>query len=251
MSIALIIICLIVGFLIGAVGIGGVLLVPALTLLTGISVHEAIPACMLSFLATGVVGAVVFARHGSIQWRMALWVCLGAVPAAYLGAVALLSIPATAVKLLIACLMVFAGVDALLRANDSAKKQRQISPLALVGIGLITGFGSAITGTGGPLILVPLAIYFGLPVLTAVGLSQAIQIPIATFASLGNWLQDNLNLTLGLTIAAAMVVGTMAGAMVVHRVPAGSIKTMVAGLLIVAGLGIALGTLLSFGATEP
>lgn len=211
---------------------------PALNLLTGISVYEAIPACMLSFLATGLVGAAVFARHGSIQWRMALWVCAGAVPAAYIGAASLLSIPAPAVKLLIACLMVFAGVDALKKSSNKTHEV-DIGRLPLLGIGLVTGFGSAITGTGGPLILVPLSIYLGLPVLTAVGLSQVIQIPIATFASVGNWMQDNLNVTLGLTIAAIMVFGALAGAMLVHRLPIEPIKKGVAVLLIVAGLGIA------------
>ena len=56
MSITLILICFIVGVLIGAVGIGGVLLVPSLYLLAGIDVHEAVPACTLSYLATGVEG---------------------------------------------------------------------------------------------------------------------------------------------------------------------------------------------------
>ena len=244
MSIILIVICLIVGLLIGAIGIGGVLLVPALTYLTGISVYEAIPACMLSFLATGIVGAAVYSRQGSMRWNMALWICLGAVPAAYLGATSLLHIPATVVKLLIAGLMVFAGIDALRSERKVSPEESEIGRLALVGIGLITGYGSAITGTGGPLILVPLAIYIGLPVLVAVGLSQAIQIPIATFASIGNWTQDNLNFTLGLTIAAAMVIGTLAGAMLVHRVPTKPIKKFVAVFLIVAGAGIAVQVLM-------
>lgn len=227
------------GLLIGSVGIGGVLLVPTLTLLTGISVYDAIPACMLSFLATGIVGAAVFARHGSMRWSMALWICAGAVPAAYMGAVFLLSIPATAVKLLIAGLMVFAGIDALRDSNRIRVRQGNIGRLALVGLGLVTGFGSAISGTGGPLILVPLAIFLGIPVLTAVGLSQAIQIPIATFASIGNWMQDNLNVGLGITIASVMVVGTLVGATLVHRVPTEPIKKAVACFLIVAGASLA------------
>ncbi len=233
------------GLLIGSVGIGGVLLVPTLTLLTGISVYDAIPACMLSFLATGIVGAAVFARHGSMRWSMALWICAGAVPAAYMGAVFLLSIPATAVKLLIAGLMVFAGIDALRDSNRIRVREGNIGRLALVGLGLVTGFGSAISGTGGPLILVPLAIFLGIPVLTAVGLSQAIQIPIATFASIGNWMQDNLNVGLGITIASVMVVGTLVGATLVHRVPTEPIKKAVACFLIVAGASLAVMVTLS------
>ncbi|MEE8307193.1 MAG: TSUP family transporter, partial [Gammaproteobacteria bacterium] len=75
MSITLISICFIVGVLIGAVGIGGVLLVPSLYLLAGIDVHEAVPACTLSYLATGVIGVIVYARHGSIQWNKVFWLC--------------------------------------------------------------------------------------------------------------------------------------------------------------------------------
>ena len=202
--------------------------------------YDAIPACMLSFLATGVVGAAVFARHGSIRWRTALWICAGAVPAAYIGAISLLSIPVTAIKLLIAGLMVAAGIDALRNYNKATTHRSDMGRLPLFALGLVTGFGSAITGTGGPLILVPLAIYLGMPVLTAVGLSQAIQIPIATFASVGNWMEGNLNIGLGITIASFMVIGTLAGALLVHRVPTEPIKKVVASFLIVAGIGIAI-----------
>jgi uncharacterized membrane protein YfcA len=100
MSFVLVSICLIVGVLIGAIGIGGVLLVPALTLVADIGVHQAVPVCTLSFLATGIIGVIVYARHGSIQWPKVIWLCLGAVPGAFLGSISLLSIPAAAVMFL-------------------------------------------------------------------------------------------------------------------------------------------------------
>ncbi|MFT7460169.1 MAG: putative membrane protein YfcA [Planctomycetota bacterium] len=238
MSIALFLICLGVGALIGAIGIGGVLLVPSLNYLAGISVHEAIPACMLSYLATGTVGALIYARHGSIEWRMVGWLCIGAIPAAFLGATSLTFIPAIVVKLIIAAVMILAGIDALLKLAKPKASQKSITNVGLIGIGLVTGFGSAITGTGGPLVLVPLSIFFGLPVLTAVGLSQAVQIPIAIFASIANWNQGNLNVTLGLIIAASMVVGTLVGATLIHRLPVAPLKKLVATLLVVVGAGI-------------
>jgi hypothetical protein len=240
-SIALVFICLFVGLLIGAVGIGGVLLVPALAFVADIGVHEAIPACMLSYLATGTVGAFVYARHGSIQWNMVFWVCVGAVPAAFLGSISLLSIPATAVMFLIAILMIFAGIDALIKSFKAVLPVRHSGALSrgqFIVIGFVTGFGSAITGTGGPLIVVPVIIYLGLPVLTAVGLSQAIQIPIATFASIGNWMSGSLNINLGLLIAAAMVTGTLAGATLMHHLPTEPIRKFMALLLVFVGFGI-------------
>jgi hypothetical protein len=240
-SIALVFICLIVGLLIGAVGIGGVLLVPALAFIADIGVHEAIPACMLSYLATGAVGVFVYARHGSIRWDMVFWVCIGAVPAAFLGSILLLSIPATAVMFLIAILMTFAGIDALVKSFKTVGVTRHAATLSrghFIIIGFITGFGSAITGTGGPLIVVPIIIYLGLPVLTAVGLSQAIQIPIATFASIGNWMSGNLNVDLSLVIATAMVTGALVGATLIHRLPTEPIHKFMALLMILVGIGI-------------
>ena len=248
MSVTLVTICFLAGVLIGSVGIGGVLLVPSLYLIAGINVHEAVPACTLSYLATGVMGVIVYARHGSIQWNKVFWLCLGAVPGAFLGSISLLSIPASGVMILIALLMIVSGIDALIKAfrkSGSEQASRQLSPVLIIVIGLVTGFGSAITGTGGPLILVPIAIYLGLPVLTAIGLSQAIQLPIATFASVGNWMSGNLNFELALVIATAMVVGSLGGALLVHRLPAEPIRKLIAFLLVIFGAGIGIQQLLN------
>jgi len=239
MSIVLIIVCLGVGALIGAIGIGGVLLVPSLNYLAGISVHEAIPACMFSYLATGTVGAIVYARHGSIEWRMVGWLCVGAIPAAFVGASTLTFLSAVVVKLIIAVVMIIAGVNALVKSTQATSSRKSIGNNGLVVIGLVTGFGSAITGTGGPLVLVPLSIFFGLPVLTAVGLSQAVQIPIAIFSSIGFWNQGVLNISLGLSIAASMVVGSLVGATLIHRLPIAPLKKLVASLLVIVGFVIA------------
>jgi uncharacterized protein len=238
MSIVLIIVCLGVGALIGAIGIGGVLLVPSLNYLAGISVHEAIPACMFSYLATGTVGAIVYARHGSIEWRMVGWLCVGAIPAAFVGASTLTFLSAVVVKLIIAVVMIIAGVNALVKSTQATSSRKSIGNNGLVVIGLVTGFGSAITGTGGPLVLVPLSIFFGLPVLTAVGLSQAVQIPIAIFSSIGFWNQGVLNISLGLSIAASMVVGSLVGATLIHRLPVEPLKKLVASLLVIVGIVI-------------
>lgn len=225
------------------------LLVPALTYFGQISVHQAIPACMLSFFFSGAVATVVFARHGSIRWEIVGWLTAGAIPAAFLGSVLLVSIPAQFVLTLIALLMIFSGLDAmwkLSRFYHKAEHRQAPGRLALVVIGVVTGFGSSITGTGGPLILVPVMVFLGLPVLAAVGLSQAIQIPIASFASIGNWMEGTLDVELGLVIAAAMVVGTLAGSLVIHRLPEKPVRRYVALLLIGVGAGIAINLLRTF-----
>src|SRR5690606_17428119 len=56
------------GALIGCVGIGGVIIVPALVYLLDVPIHVAIAAAMFAFLLSGVVGTAVFARNRSIRW---------------------------------------------------------------------------------------------------------------------------------------------------------------------------------------
>lgn len=248
MSLALLFVCLLSGLLIGSVGIGGVLLVPSLNYLAEIPVHSAIPACTFSYLATGAIGVLVFSRHGSIRWVDVGWLSLGAIPASLFGSMSLLSIPADAVMGLIAVMMVFAGIDTVTRTRRqlaSQPRHRTMGASAYVLIGALTGYGSAVTGTGGPLILVPLVIYLGIPVLTAVGLSQAIQIPIALFATTGNLIAGNLDLRLGLIIGALLVFGSVSGGILVHRLPLKPVRQVIAWLLLVVGIAIGLRLLLA------
>ena len=79
MFIVLMAIGLMTGALVGTVGIGGVLLVPALVLIGGLAVHEATPIATLSFLFTGIAGSLAYARQRRIRLvdrKMAAgWLC--------------------------------------------------------------------------------------------------------------------------------------------------------------------------------
>lgn len=52
----LLLVAFLVGALIGAVGIGGILLIPALTALAGLVIHEAMATALFTFLFTGFLG---------------------------------------------------------------------------------------------------------------------------------------------------------------------------------------------------
>jgi uncharacterized membrane protein YfcA len=231
-----------VGILIGSVGVGGVLLVPALKFMGGISLHSAIPACMLSYMITGSVGALIYARHGTINWSMAKKVCLGALPGAYIGAFLLPFFPADILELLIATLILASGVNALIRksvGSQSTQETEKHTPLLV--IGLVAGMGSSLTGTGGPLLLIPILIWFKVPLLVAIGLSQVIQIPISASATLGNILYGEVDIKLAVVLALTMVGGTLMGAKLVHYIPVDSLKKLVSYLLIGVGIMMLVG----------
>lgn len=230
---------LFVGVLIGCVGVGGVLLVPGLVYLLGMDVHTAIATCMFSFLFSGAAGAVEYARRGSIRWSMTLWLCVCAMPAAYLGAAAVSILPGRWLEGAVAALLVFSGVHALRRGAGDAPAQSAASPFGLGVVGAITGFGSALSGTGGPLLLIPILVWMKVPLLTAVGLGQVIQLPIAALASVGNFQLGEVDIEAGFAIAVLLVLGVVVGARLAHRFPARALKAIVAGVLITVGVAMA------------
>jgi uncharacterized membrane protein YfcA len=227
-----------VGVLIGGIGIGGVLLVPMLTYVFGLGVHEAIGAAMFSYLFSGIVGVTIYARRRSINWTMALWLFAGATPAAFAGAVLSSAIPARGLEFIIAILVLFAGVNALVTGGEDMLEGRKLGGPALIGIGAVTGIGSALSGTGGPLILVPLLIWLKVPVLTAVGLSQAVQLPIAALGTTGNVFYGSVDMVVGGILALALMAGASIGARLAHSVSRATLRHVVAWVLVVVGIFI-------------
>lgn len=228
-----------VGVLIGGIGIGGVLLVPMLTYLSGIEIHLAIGVAMFGYLFTGLVGATIYARRGSIRWPMAIWLCAGAMPAAFAGAWAANALPGAALEIVIALFVKFAGANALRAGSGGPEHATRRHGAALAAIGAVTGAGSTMTGTGGPLILIPILLWLDVSALTAIGLAQAIQVPIAAFATAGNLAYGNFDLVLGVVVATGLAIGAFVGAHGAHLVPQVALKRLVALVLIAIGLAIA------------
>jgi uncharacterized membrane protein YfcA len=77
-----------------------------------------------------------------------------------------------------------------------------------------------------------------LPVLTSVGLSQAIQLPVAIAATVGNVLYGELDLALGGVLAVSLTVGSWYGAKLAHVVPRATLRCIVSVVLVVVGVFI-------------
>ena len=72
MIIGLMVVSLIVGLLIGAIGIGGILLIPAVNLLAGLTIHASMATALFTFIFTGILGTFLFHRRGSIDWSITI-----------------------------------------------------------------------------------------------------------------------------------------------------------------------------------
>jgi len=230
---------LVSGVLIGCIGIGGVLLVPCLSL-AGVDVHAAIGATMFSFIFSGGIGVWLYARHGSIEWRSAAWLAAGAAPGALLGAVLAAHTGGELLLMLVGATVVFAGWRVFRQQSGGPDRGAiRFEPPLLAGIGAAVGIASAATGTGGPVLLVPLLMWWGAPVLATVGLSQAIQVPIALTASLGNFWTGSLDLPLAALLSIGITLGAAVGVRVAHAVPAVFLARVVAVALVLVGIIVA------------
>src|SRR5919112_2684474 len=227
---------LVAGILVGCVGIGGVLLPPILTYVGGLDLHLAMATSIWSFLFTGVVGTMTYSRRNSVDWRMALWLGAGIVPSAVLGALSNAALPTEVLTVLLATLVAAAGVNAFMRAPSTERAAHSFGNLLLFLIGAVVGFGSPLTGTGGPVLLVPILVLMRAPTLAAIGVSQVIQLPVAIFSTLGYVLFGQVDFFLGTTLGLVAAAGVVIGTRVAHAVPILTLRRIVAVSLIGAGV---------------
>lgn len=224
------------GTLIGCVGIGGVILVPALSYIVGIPIHTAIPAAIAAFLVSGVVGSFAYWRAGSVPWNMAKPLFYGAMPAALVGALTSSLAPAGLLEAAIGLLTAVSGLNTYFAKPPTVHSAAaELTSAQLLAAGGITGFASALTGTGGPLVLVPILMWLNCPVLASVGMAQVIQLPIALLATTGNVAVGRIDWLLAATLAVGLAIGTWAGAKIAHAVPRATLRSLVAIVLSAVG----------------
>lgn len=252
MTALVMILVVLAGLAVGATSIGGILVVPILTVLADLPVRVAVPASTFGFMFTGAAALAWQHLHrpsdrGQAAPGVALyaWALVGAA----LGAGSLRWLPATAAQLVLAALAIVSGVQTLL-ARHSSGVQTHAMPAALrqsgkvAVLGLVVGCGSAWSGTGGPVILLPLLMLMGAPTRMSVLLAQGIQLPIALSATTVNVLAGQLDVRLGLMLGGLLVVGWAAGTWVARHMATRTLKHWVAGGLIVVGLGYCVQSLL-------
>jgi len=231
--------CLVVGIFIGAVGIGGVLLVPALMVFSQLSVHQAAATALFSFFFTGLLGAWLFARRGTIAWKVAGPVCAGAFALSYAGATAGVRIQATILMWIIAAILLFAGLYIMLpKTQVPGGKDKRYGAGTLLGIGAASGFGAGISGAGGPLFSVPLMLALQFDPLVAVGTGQVVQIASSFSGSLSNLSSGAIQYALALPVTLAELIGVLAGVRIAHAAPGNYLRSAAAALCIVSAAGM-------------
>ena len=244
LMIVLYLVSLLVGFLVGITGVGGILIPPALILFSGQETHMAMGTALASFLPVGVVGTVMYRRLGHIDWYKALPYMAGSL-AAWPGALLNARLPAGPLVAMLACIIMFAGLCALRPPKPGRGSAFWQSGKGFFCIGAITALLAGLTGAGGPVVSIPWMIIAGVSPMTAVGLAMPYQVTTALFGTIGNVADGHVDFAILPYICLMALIGLFAGIAVTKRIPTEVLRKLIGGLCCGLGLFLLLRLLLS------
>ncbi|MFC7486369.1 sulfite exporter TauE/SafE family protein [Knoellia sp. CPCC 206453] len=253
--------CFGIGVVVGLTGMGGgALMTPVLVLFFNIPPLTAVSSDLVASAAMKPVGAAVHLRRGTVNLRLAAWLCVGSVPTAFSGVFVIralgdgeqveeLTRRALGVALLIAAggLILKAYVrlverarrrraEGLLRTADRPEVVVRVLPTVLVGAlgGLVVGMTSV--GSGSLIIIALMALYPMLRANSLVGTDLAQAVPLVTSAAVAHILYGDFELTLTASLLVGAIPGVWIGAQLSSRAPGGLVRRALAFVLLASAL---------------
>jgi uncharacterized membrane protein YfcA len=218
-------------FLAAMAGFGGsVIMLPVLVWAVG--VIDAIPILTIAQLI-GNLARVTLNRRG-LNWAVVGRFGIGAVPMAIIGGIIFAKTPAAA---LIRVLGVFLILMVIYRHTHWGQKHK-IKLGGFVPLGAASGLLSAVLGTVGPL-AAPFFLAYGLVKGAYIG-TEAMTAVIMHITKLGVYGSYSLigarTLLIGAAIGAVMIIGTLAGSKLLHRVPERVFPYIIEITLLISGI---------------
>ena len=214
---------LVVGAFVGLCGVAGFLLPMFYTAALHMSVPEGLALSFAAFIVSGVLGSVNYKKAGNLDIPFGIRLSIGSVAGAVIGVNLNLIIPEEQVIILLYLVVLLSGISILIRKEQQKsddKKRFSIKenlPATLI-LGFLTGAICSLSGAGGPVLVMPLLVVFGIPVRTAVGVALFNSIFIGIPAVAGYLMQCNIK-----DVGAALVIALIAHGIGVYY---GSIKAV-------------------------
>jgi uncharacterized membrane protein YfcA len=251
---------LLVGIVVGLTGMGGgALMTPMLVFFAGIEPLTAISSDIVASLFMKPAASLVHLRRQTVNLGLVRWLCLGSVPAAFIGAWFVGQVPpgerldeVLRQLLGVALLVSTAGlvVRAFLQmwrarlplgegpALVTRRPEIVIRPVPVVILGAVAGFMVGVTSVGaGSIIIVALLLMY--PMLKAsslVGTDLTQAIPLVAAAAAGHLLFGSFSLVIAASLLVGAIPGAWIGAQLSSRAPGGVIRRILAVLLFASGL---------------
>ena len=238
----------IVGLLVGMTGAGGgALMTPMLILLFHVKPAAAISSDLVAAVLMRPVGALVHLQRGTVNLRLVGWMCVGSVPAAFLGAWLLheLHAASTVETALGAALLAGAGAMVLRALLDRKSGPRtgtidqvavRVVPTVLIGVvgGVIVGMTSV--GSGSLMIVLLLFAYPALSAGRLVGTDLTQAVPLTLAAALGALAFGHVQFGVTGAIVAGSVPAVLVGSLLSSRAPDRIVRPVIMLVIFASGL---------------
>jgi uncharacterized membrane protein YfcA len=243
------------GVLAGLFGIGGgLVMVPALLSIFALqgfpaqhSMHLAVGTSLAAIVFTGAASAQAHLRRGAVDAHLAGWLTLGILLGAALGTGLADRLDGEVLRVLFGVFLLLVALKLALELQPT-RARAQPAPWLLVPAGLGIGTLSVLLGIGGGTLSVPLLLWLGAAMTTAVGTAAACGVPIALvgaigFMLIGHDLSDLPPASLGyvhwpavLGLLLLSIPGARLGAALAHRLPARRLRRAFALVLVLVGI---------------
>ncbi len=247
------------GVLAGLFGVGGgIIIVPVLVFsftLQGfdasVLTHLAVGTSLATIVFTSINAILEHHRRGAVQWPIFVWMTLGILIGAGVGAKTASLIQGPMLQKIIGVFALVIAVQMTLELKPKANRGIPGKP-GLTLAGAVVGWASAIFGIGGGSLTVPFLTWRSLPMQQAVATSSACGLPIAVASALSfmvlGWHDPHLPahsvgfvyLPALLGVAVTSMFFARFGARLAHKLSPRLLKRLFAALLFCVGLSFVL-----------
>jgi uncharacterized membrane protein YfcA len=192
------------------------------------------PTALALNILVASIATLQFARSGHFSWKLSWPFALLAVPAAFVGGY--VALPAHVFKVMLGFVLLFAAFRLLFTAG-AEKPARTVPVWLALACGAVIGLLAGLTGTGGGIFLTPLLLLMGWARPKQAAAVSALFILVNSTAGLLGNVSSTRQLPsyLWVLLAAAAVGGALGSYLGSNRVPATTIKRLLAGVLLIAG----------------
>lgn len=232
------------GFLSGAFGVGGgILMVPLLITLARMDQRRAAATSLVAIIPASIAGFLSYLSQGQVDVPVAGVIAVGGVTGSWIGARLLRRIPLVWLRWMFIGLLLAAAVRMLVIAPERGAdlELTWLVGIGLVAAGLFMGVASGLFGIGGGVILVPLLIaVFGASDLVAKGTSLLVMIPTATMGTITNLRGRVVDVRAGAIVGLAATAASFAGVAVAFLLPARVSGVLFAILLVASAVQLSI-----------
>lgn len=175
---------IVVGGLVGFTGVAGFLL-PMLYVTLGYSVTEALALSFFAFLISGIIGSINYYGHGQLNLPFGVKLGLSSFIGACIGVYSSTMIDENIIKILLYMVVLLSGISILLRKDRERAEEKVPKFWQIFLMGVVTAIICALSGAGGPILVMPLLVVLGVNIKMAIALALFDSIFIAIPSVIG------------------------------------------------------------------